>query len=171
MEFIEKLMTRQDLVEYKEQIETFIERSGCTKLSFESLNPKTGGVSIPGECIVSDIILQFPKEVLLYILFHEVSHQYQYRKHGKDLMMKAYTELPIEEAVDELLWVESIADRLAMLSLRSVIGGDKVPEYRYYGCTNKVYFEDYLVSLRHEIEQENVDGIDAINGIILRRAR
>ncbi len=164
-------MTRQDLVEYKEQIETFIERSGCTKLSFESLNPKTGGVSIPGECIVSDIILEFPKEVLLYILFHEVSHQYQYRKWGKNLMMKAYTELPIEEAVDELLWIESIADRFAMLYLRSVIGGEHLPAYRYYGCTNKAYFEDYLALLRHEINQENVDGIDAINGIILRRAR
>jgi hypothetical protein len=58
-----------------------------------------------------------------------------------------------------------------MLSLRSVIGGDQLPEYRYYGCTNKTYFEDYLVSLRHEIQQENVDGIDAINDIILRRAR
>lgn len=164
-------MTRQDLVEHKEQIETFIERSGCTKLSFESLNPKTGGVSIPGECIISDIILEFPKEVLLYILFHEVSHQYQYRKWGKNLMMKAYTELPIEEAVDELLWIESIADRFAMLYLRSIIGGEQLPAYRYYGCTNKAYFEDYLALLRHEINQENVDGIDAINGIILRRAR
>jgi hypothetical protein len=171
MEFIEKLMTRQDLVPYKQQIEDYITKSGCVELKFETLNPKSGGVSIPGQCIVSDIILQFPKEVLLYILFHEVAHQYQYRKHGKNLMMKAYTELPIEEAVDELLWVESIADRLAMLSLRSIIGGDQLPEYRYYGCTNKAYFEDYLVSLRHEITQENAEGIEAINDIILRRVR
>lgn len=78
MNFIEQLFAREDLLPYKVGIEEFINKSGCKSITFEELNPKCGGISTPDECIISTIILEFPKEILLYILFHEIAHQYQY---------------------------------------------------------------------------------------------
>lgn len=85
MNVTEKLQKRLDLHLYIKEIEEFIERSGCKSIRFEELSPKCGGISLPNECIISTIILQFPTELLLYILFHEIAHQYQYKKYGKDL--------------------------------------------------------------------------------------
>jgi len=166
MEFIERLMARQDLLAHQTQIEKFIEDSGCSEIEFEVLDPKCGGISIPGECIISTIILQFPKEVLLYILFHEIAHQYQYKKWGKNLMMDAYTTLPLEEAVKNLLYIESVADRLAMLKLRSIIGGENLPPYRYYGCKNLEFFKEYISNLRSLIDENNATDIESINELI-----
>jgi hypothetical protein len=166
MEFIERLMTRQDLATYKTEIEIFIERSGCVKVIFEDLDPKCGGISTPDECIISTIILQFPKEILLYILFHEIAHQYQYKKWGKNLMMDTYTKLPIEDAVKSLLYIESVADRLAILKLRSIIGVENIPPYRYYGCENLEFFKEYISNLRNSIDESNATDIESINEII-----
>jgi hypothetical protein len=169
MKFIEKLMTRQDLLSYQKDIEKFIEKSGCTKISFEELNPKCGGISTPDECIISTIILEFPKEILLYILFHEIAHQYQYKKWGKNLMIDAYTKLTIEDAVKSLLYIESVADRLAILKLRSIIGNENIPPYRYYGCKNLEFFKEYICDLRNSIEKNNANDIESINEIIYLR--
>jgi hypothetical protein len=166
MNFIEQLFTREDILPYKVGIEEFIENSGCESISFQDLNPKCGGISIPGECIISTIILQFPKEVLLYILFHEIAHQYQYKKWGKNLMMDVYTTLPLEEAVKNLLYIESVADRLAMLKLRSIIGGENLPPYRYYGCKNLEFFKEYISNLRSLIYENNATDIESINELI-----
>lgn len=166
MNFIEKLFTREDLLPYKISIEEFINKSGCKSIKFENLNPKCGGISTPDECIISTTILQFPKEILLYILFHEIAHQYQYKKWGKNLMMDAYTKLPIKEATKNLLYIESIADRFAILKLRSIIGNENIPPYRYYGCKNLEFFEEYISNLRNSIEKNNANDIESINEII-----
>jgi hypothetical protein len=166
MNFTEQLFTRKDLLPYKDNIEEFINKSGCKSITFEELNPKCGGISTPDECIISTIILQFPKEILLYILFHEISHQYQYKKWGKNLMMDAYKTLPIEDAVKSLLFIESVADRLAILKLRSIIGVENIPPYRYYGCKNLEFFKEYISNLRNSIEKSNVTDIESINEII-----
>jgi|LauGreDrversion4_2_1035121.scaffolds.fasta_scaffold07279_10 hypothetical protein len=171
MEFIEKLMTRQDLLSYQADIEKFIGKSGCTKIDFEELSPKCGGISIPGKCIISTTIIQFPMEVLLYILFHEIAHQYQYRKHGRDLMLDAYLSLPIGEAAEELLRIESIADRLAMLKLRSVIGGESLPPYRYYRNASIEYFERHIEKIRKSAEELENRDIDSINEMIYAEYR
>ena len=166
MNFIEQLFTREDLLPYKASIEEFINKSECESIIFDELDPKCGGISTPDECIISTIILQFPKEILLYILFHEIAHQYQYKKWGKNLMMDAYTALPIEDAAKNLLYIESIADRLAMLKLRSIIGNDNIPPYRYYGCENLEFFKEYISNLRNSIEKQNASDIESINEII-----
>lgn len=169
MNFTEQLFTRKDLLPYQTEIEEFINKSGCKSITFEELNTKCGGISTPEECIISTIILQFPKEILLYILFHEIAHQYQYQKWGKNLMMNAYTILPIEDAVKSLLFIESIADRFAILKLRSIIGNENIPPYRYYGCTNLEFFKEYISNLRNSIDENDATDIESINEIIYLR--
>jgi hypothetical protein len=166
MNFTEQLFTRKDLLSYQTEIEEFINKSGYKSITFEELNPKCGGISTPDECIISTIILEFPKEILLYILFHEIAHQYQYQKWGKNLMMNAYTILPIEDAVKSLLFIESIADRFAILKLRSIIGNENIPPYRYYGCENLEFFKEYISNLRNSIDESNATDIESINEII-----
>jgi len=166
MNFIEQLFTRKDLLSYQTEIEEFINKSGCKSITFEELNPKCGGISTPDECIISTIILEFPKEILLYILFHEIAHQYQYKKWGKNLMMDAYTKLTIEDAVKSLLYIESVADRLAILKLKSIIGSENIPPYRYYGCENLEFFKEYISNLRNSIDESNATDIESINEII-----
>ena len=39
MNFTEQLFTRKDLLPYQTEIEKFIEKSGCTNITFEELSP------------------------------------------------------------------------------------------------------------------------------------
>ena len=171
MNLEEIFFARIDLLPYKGMIEGFVDKSECESFAFENLDPRCGGISIPGKCIISKTILQFPMEVLLYILFHEIAHQYQYRKHGRDLMLDAYLGLPIGEAAEELLRIESIADRLAMLKLRSIIGGESLPPYRYYRNASIEYFERHIEKIRKSAEELENRDIDSINEMIYAEYR
>jgi len=170
MEFIERISKRPDIAPYASQIESFAGGSGCS-LKIEILDPRCGGISIPGECIIAEAVLLFPKELMLYIILHEIAHQYQYRKHGRDMMIDAYLNLPIDDAAEELIRIESVADRMAMLKLRSMIGTRRLPPYRYYGCQNKGYFRSYLERIRTAAESMGKSDIDSINEMIYAEYR
>ena len=68
--------------------------------------------------VVATLIL--PKA--LYIIFHEIAHQYQFKKYGADKMYECYTgDLSDEEAADLIKRVEEVADEFALKKVRQLI--------------------------------------------------
>ena len=79
------------------------------------------GISKTDKCVISTKLLDLPIEYLVYVILHEVSHQYQYTKHGKDIALDVYLDnLNIDNAAQKLLKIEQIADRLAILKLNKL---------------------------------------------------
>lgn len=158
--FLDLLFLRTDIQINQKEIESFIKGSGQNNIRFEKLSPLCAGISTPNECIISEYILEFPKPVLLYIIFHEISHQYQYKKHGPDMMLYTYTSQPFDDAIIQLSYTESVADRLAILNLRKFINHSDIPPYRYYGNSNLTPIKTHLKWIRTFSEGLTIDEIN-----------
>jgi len=145
----------------------FIIESKCPKIKFDNLYGAMG-ISKTDECIIGKSNLEKPIGDLLYVILHEVSHQYQYKKYGKDLMWDAYnSNIDIDKAADLLMNIEKVADKLASLKANSLLKEYEIKTERpistFYSAMDKDYFKRHLVGLRNEVANKNFNSVEDVN--------
>jgi len=60
-------------------------------------------------------------EFALFVIFHEVAHQYQYKKYGVEKMIEVYNnEISLEDAAKFMKDIELIADNFASRKIRQL---------------------------------------------------
>ena len=98
--FLNKIQSSKNKISYNalQELKQFIVNSNCKSIRFENMSMKALGISKTDECVLSLKVLEIYTEYMLYIILHEVSHQYQYKKYGKNLTLDIYNELEIELA-------------------------------------------------------------------------
>jgi hypothetical protein len=169
IEFIDQIRSnRPDILEKDlTSIKDFIKDSGCKHIRFETLSDRAMGISKTNECVVSWKLLELPIEYLIYILLHEVSHQYQYKKWGKNFMLGPYLkEMNLDEAAEFLLWAEKIADRLSILKTKEILGSDIDIVPRYLRVNDLTQIKKYLIEIREEVKESSLNSIEEINDLI-----
>lgn len=160
-----------------EDLEDFIIKSGCLSIRFEHMSSRALGISKPEECVISYSVLDLPTDYLLYVILHEVAHQYQYKKYGKNLALEIYKcELSIDEAIDKLLYFEQLADRLALMKLNSIVNKNNTKIFvnitpRYLNLNNFDYIKKYIQMIRAEVTNKNYTTIESINEYLHNRIR
>jgi hypothetical protein len=109
-----------EIIEYWDVIEKFIRESECKKIEIEAI--KIGiAVSMINGVIFNKSIFSLPITEFLFTIFHEIAHQYQYKKYGIEKMTSFYSDdLPIEEAAKFMHNTEIIADDFATRKLREL---------------------------------------------------
>jgi predicted metal-dependent hydrolase len=155
-----------------EDLTQFIINSGCPSIRFDYLSLKALGVSKTDECIISYKVLDLPIDYVLYIILHEVAHQYQYKKYGKNMVLEVYkNEITIDTAIEKLLYFEKQADRLAIKKLNSIVKKSNtkivvniIP--RYLNMNNFDYIRGYIQNIRSEVTNKNYTTIESINDYI-----
>jgi hypothetical protein len=152
-------------------IEDFIKASGCKKIKFDRLSPKIMGLSIHDRCIINTNLFFVKLEYFFYILLHEISHQFQYKKYGTGLTLDIYIdEYDINNAVDKLMNLEKTADRLAIKKMNSISNqiGIEFKEIvpRYLNIEEKDYFIKHIKSIREKTNQKNSKTIEEINEVL-----
>jgi hypothetical protein len=71
--------------------------------------------------LFNDVNNEYKLSYLLYAIFHELSHSYQYKKYGFDKMISFYTnEISISEAAEFMQYIENVADEFAIRKLRQI---------------------------------------------------
>lgn len=151
----------------------FIVSSGCRAIEFRKMSNRAMGISKTDICILNYDVLKIPDEYTLYIILHEVAHQYQYRKHGKNLVLDVYLEsTPLDEAAKKLLRIEQIADRLAIAKLNNILQENNIRLSkpiisRYLDKTDLTQITNYLNKIRKEISEKDLSTIEEINDHIL----
>jgi hypothetical protein len=157
----------------QKDIQDFIKSSGCKDFKFLPLKSTTGGISAPNYCIISSNLEHIPLNVYLYIILHEISHQFQYKKYGRDVALSIYDSTPIEESLETLLFLESQADRLAIFKLKQLNKKHnldlEIPEYRYLGMKNTSKLKSYINGIKKEVLEFNLKDIDLINEYLLNK--
>lgn len=150
-------------------IEIFILKSKCENIRFEELSEKAAGISKTDECIISTIVFRFPIEYMFYMILHEVSHQYQYKKYGKDLALDVYlNDTPLQDATEKLLYIEKIADRLALMKMKQIFKKNNItsrinPVPRYLNMTDLTKMKEHVQSMRDGVAKLNLKTIEEIN--------
>ena len=109
-----------EIIEYWDVIEKFIRESECKKIEIAPL--KMGiAVSLTNGVIFNTNIFKLPITEFLFTIFHEIAHQYQYKKYGIEKMTSFYSEdLPIEEAAKFMRDTEIVADDFATRKIREI---------------------------------------------------
>ena len=110
---------------------------------------------------------------LMYVIFHEIAHQHQYNKYGKELIYDMYTgEIETEGALKFLKYIENVADQFSMRKCRELqkIGAIPADEVvvevgGYEKYTDKM-FENYLNMLKDKIQKSGITDPEDISELI-----
>jgi hypothetical protein len=153
-----------------DDLKDYIVKSGCEAIGFDTLYGASG-ISKTDKCVIADKILSRPIENALYVILHEVSHQYQYSKYGKDVMWDSYnSNIDIEKAVDLLMNIELVADRLAIIKSKHLLDSNGVKNYKQataiYPKMSRQYFKSHLESLRKSVNDKDISNIDGVNNMM-----
>ena len=154
--FMERLIDAYPKLEsYRNRIEDFINKSDCKKIRFEHFNAAAGFSLFDGVVLNSGILRQFSSTKFLYSLFHEIAHQYQYKKYGEEKMYEFYIgEIPVEELAKFMQSCEITADRFAIGKLKQL----------GFGWSGKGFYEDvplshfikFIQEIRNKIKIEGI---------------
>ena len=157
----------------QKDIQEFVHSSGCTTFEFLPLKSTVGGISAPDYCIISSNLDYIPLNVYLYIILHEIAHQFQYKKYGKTVALPVYDSTPIEESLNILLFLESQADRLAISKLKQLNQKHNlnldIPAYRYLGMKDTSRLKKYIEGIKKEVKSADLKDIESINEYILKK--
>ena len=152
----------------------FINKSGCKEICFKLLPLKALGISIPESCTINLRLLELPPQYILYIILHEISHQYQYSKYGKNLVLDIYNgDLLFDLAVYKLMLLEKTADRLALKKMNDLLKTYNfklepvVP--RYLNLEDNYYFEKFVSQMRTEVLESGCTTIEEMNELLYKK--
>jgi len=153
-----------------------IDKSGCPKIAFEELTGALG-ISKTDACIVSDTVIGLALPRMLYIILHEVAHQFQYTKHGEDFAQNIYfgTNTPVESG-KELLKIENTADRYAIRMTRYLLVKHDIPYSKFdligaYSNYTPAGISHYINNLRNQIKNLKLKNITEVNALIYNMVR
>jgi hypothetical protein len=79
------------------------------------------GIALHTGVLINKNILNSNLESLLFVIFHEIAHQYQFKKYGEDKMYECYIgELSIDDAARFMKNTEEVADDFAARKIREI---------------------------------------------------
>jgi hypothetical protein len=160
----------------------WIEGADIKSISFEPL-VGAAGIAHYDRLILNKNILN--KNILnnnfcyfLYVLLHETSHYYQFKKHGMDIELNAFGSDDVTEVADTILNIEIIADRLAIRKFamfvkkydlqcnqpKSYYVGIKNNDYSYNVFLN--YIQDVIKMIKEKGIKSNTELVDAIYNMV-----
>ena len=111
-----------NFTEFSDKVKQFILDSNCKKIEFSNFRLPAMGIALHDFVMINNAALKSPLPYLLFVIFHEIAHQYQFKKYGNDIMYKCYkNEIDIEEAADFMKKTEIVADEFATRKVREFV--------------------------------------------------
>jgi hypothetical protein len=107
--------------ELKQEISNALKSSECKNVFFQKLKIPADGLAQSNRLVLNPNILNYSLGKALFVLFHEMAHQYQFKKYGKEKMGEMYTEeISLSDAAKFLQKTENVADEFAVRKLKSL---------------------------------------------------
>jgi predicted SprT family Zn-dependent metalloprotease len=153
----------------KELIKSFIEQSGCQYIEVKHIKMGAFGLALHDKVVINPIVLRLDLNRALYVILHEIAHQYQYKKYGRDKMYELYTgELPIDEAVKFLRHTENVADQFSIRKCRELvkmglIKNKSLVNIGGYDNMPDIALKSLLVKLRNALRGNNINDPERVS--------
>lgn len=168
--FLYRIMSTYPETEiYIDEIKSFIENSNCKKIEVSKFKFPAMGLALHNGILFNESIFNYPLSSFLFVMAHEVAHQYQYKKYGDDKMYECYLgEISVEDAAKAMKEVEIIADEFATRKLREFIKMgliDKDDERKINAIYSSVplrHFENLISKTRDDLKQKNLKNFEGI---------
>jgi hypothetical protein len=171
--FLNELENRYPEIEnFKELIKSFINESGCQNIELKKIHLGAYGLALHDKVVINPTVLAFPLNSALYVIFHEIAHQYQYKKYGRVKMYELYTgELPIDDAVKFLRRTENVADQFSIRKCRELvkmglITTEGLVKNGNYTHVSDMTFKSLLVKLRNLVRGRHMGNPEKVSEIL-----
>lgn len=150
-------------------VQEFIVRSGCPEIRILPLRMSLGA-SLQNFVLISPALIKSPLEYCLYGLFHEIAHQYQYRKYGDRISRIFLTDKNVKENANFLRKIELTADSYSLkkcrdLARKGILQMDKIQKAGSYSNFELKDFIDYLKSFRKIIKLHGISDVSQMDDI------
>ena len=146
----------------------FISNSNCNKIEFAKFKYPALGAALHNGVLINIMVLKRSLEDALFSIFHEIAHQYQYKKYGIEKMYEFYNdEISVNETAKFMKEVETVADSFASRKIRELqkmgmIDSNFVPKegYKNVSVDQLAYF---INKIRSELRSNNISSPDDIS--------
>jgi hypothetical protein len=168
--FLYRVMsTYPETEQYIDNIKSFIENSNCKKIEVSKFKFPAMGLAMHNGVLFNEAIFNYPLSSFLFVMSHEIAHQYQYKKYGDDKMYECYLgEISVKEAAETMKEVEIIADEFATRKLREfikigLIDKEDSPFIKaMYRNVPISHFENLISKTRDDLNQKNLKNFEGI---------
>ena len=161
--FIDLLEKRYPkIVNFKDLIKSFIEESGCKHIEVNNIKMGAMGLALHDKVVINPIVFRFDLNAALYVIFHEIAHQYQYKKYGEDKMYEIYTgKMGMDDAVKFLRRTENVADQFSIrkcreLAKKGLIDSVGLVDTGGYDNVTDIQLKTLLVKFRNMLRYDNI---------------
>lgn len=117
------------------KIKEFVAESGVKKIQIKQFALPALGASLIDRVLLNTNVLNSNLSFILYVLFHEIAHQYQYKKYGFGAMWLYFNDdITAQEAIKKLRRIENVADTYAIRKLKKIqASGEKIDASGLHG--------------------------------------
>jgi len=136
--FINQIDSRYKISdELKDFLKSFIEDSNCKKIEFTGFKFQALGLALHDGVLINKLALNRGLDFLLFVIFHEIAHQYQFKKYGDAKMYECYIgDISVDDAAKFMKTTEEVADEYASrkfkeLVKKNIINSNFVPPQMY----------------------------------------
>lgn len=170
--FISKVLNRYPEVKpYIGKIKSFIDNSNCKKIEVAKFKYPALGLALHDGVTFNELIFNQSLPNFLFIIFHEIAHQYQYKKYGNEKMYEFYLgDIDIKGAAIAMKEIELTADEMAARKVREfiklgLIDGNIPAMNSFYKNIPLSHFENLINQTKIKIKEMNVTDFDGIANI------
>jgi len=160
--FLNKIQAEYDISDslYTELME-FIEKSNCKKIEFAKFNYPALGLALHNGVLINSNMIGDNLSFLIFVIFHEIAHQFQFKKYGDKIMYGVYSgDVSIDEAAKFMKHTEEVADEFAMRKIRELQKKGLIDNnYRAnspYRNISVQSIKSMIIRFREELERKDI---------------
>lgn len=160
--FLNKIKSHHDISdELYSELLTFIEESNCKKIEFAKFNYPALGLALGTGVMINSSIIGNNLSFLIFVILHEIAHQYQFKKYGDKIMYDCYIgDISEDEAAEFMKHTEEVADEFAIRKIRylqdkGLIDLKYKPSSPYKNKSIDT-MKTMVVQFRNQLKKENI---------------
>ena len=161
--FLDEISSVYDMSdELRDFVKKFINESNCERIDFANFKMAGAmGLAIKSGVLINKIALTRSLPFLLFLIFHEIAHQYQFKKYGEDIMYNCYIgDISEIEAAEFMKHTEEVADDFASRKIRQLQKLNLIGPYTPPQMYKNVPIQQITMMInnyREDMRRKNID--------------
>ena len=169
--FEEKYGSTSNYEEILDEIISDIKKSPTPKISLTTRGLFCG-MSLNDNVILSESIFNNKLYNFIFVLFHEIAHQYQYKKYGKNLLYDLTTKDIDDSILNKLIEIEQIADRFGESMANKYSTKFDIPKTQINSPYSNVEmgknsYRRLILSIQEEIKKGNITCVEQMESFLM----
>jgi hypothetical protein len=160
--FLDEISSVYDMSdELRDFVKKFITESNCERIDFANFKMAGAmGVAIKSGVLINKIALKRSLPFLLFLIFHEIAHQYQFKKYG-NIMYKCYIgDISEMEAAEFMKHTEEVADDFASRKIRELQKLNLIDNFNPVQIHRNLPIQQVLMMVSRYREDMRMNNID-----------